>query len=190
VYPNNGFVLAGALCEKVTGKTYEALMFEEVFKPLGIATAGFGAPPMGNPQGHRKAMIGSGVAAIGVDVGADNPPPMSPAGRAHMSLPDLAKFALAHSEGHNGLRNEYLSQKMWQKLHTPPVKTANGNDYAYGWIARKDGTLWHNGSNTSWLAECAFDPSKNIAACACANLFDAGEAVSHMLALGLAKAAG
>jgi CubicO group peptidase (beta-lactamase class C family) len=189
VYPNNGYVLAGALCEKVTGKAYEALMFEEVFKPLEMGTAGFGAPPLGNPQGHRKALIGGRTMAIGVARDADNPSPMSPAGRAHMSLPDLAKFALIHSQGHNGLRNDYLRQDTWQKLHTPPIKTAAGNDYAYGWVARKDGTLWHNGSNTFWLAECAFDPAKNISACACANLFDSAQAVERMLAVGLAQAA-
>jgi CubicO group peptidase (beta-lactamase class C family) len=189
VYPNNGYVLAGALCEKVTGKAYETLMMEEVFTPLGITTAGFGAPPVGNPQGHRKAILGGRMLAVGIGDGADNPQAMAPAGRAHMTLPDLAKFGLAHSEGHQGLRNDYLSQETWRFLHTPPVRTPSGNDYAYGWIARPDGTLWHNGSNTYWLAELAFDPAKSIAACACANYASAEAAVGRVLAAGMAKAA-
>jgi CubicO group peptidase (beta-lactamase class C family) len=188
VYPNNGYVIAGAICEKVTGKVYEALMIEEVFGPLGMTSAGFGPPPIGNPQGHRKALLGSRFIATGVDADADNPVPMSPAGRAHMSLPDLAKFGLAHSEGHQGLRNSYLKRETWQFLHTPPVRTA-GNDYAYGWVARPDGTLWHNGSNTMWLAELAFDPARSIAACACANVANCEEAVGRILAAGLHGAA-
>jgi D-alanyl-D-alanine carboxypeptidase len=182
--------LAGALCEKVTGKAYEALMAEEVFGPLGMASAGFGPPSLGNPQGHRKGLMSGRLKAQGVDpTGADNPPPMSPAGRAHMTLPDLAMFGLAHSEGHRGLRNDYLKQETWQFLHTPPVRTPAGNDYAYGWIARPDGTLWHNGSNTMWLAELAFDPAKSRAACACGNAFDCEEAVSRILATGLHETA-
>jgi CubicO group peptidase (beta-lactamase class C family) len=107
-----------------------------------------------------------------------------------MTLPDLAKFGLAHSEGHQGLRNDYLSQASWQFLHTPPVRTPRGNDYAYGWIARPDGTLWHNGSNTYWLAELAFDPAKSVSACAASSLFSAEAAVGRVLATALAKGAG
>jgi CubicO group peptidase (beta-lactamase class C family) len=189
VYPNNGFVLAGALCEAVTGKAYEALMSEEVFAPLGMASAGFGPPPLGNPQGHRKALIGGRPLAIGVDSDADNPAAMAPAGRAHMSLPDLCKFGFAHSEGHQGLRNDYLSQETWRRLHTPPVRTPNGNNYAYGWIARRDGTVWHNGSNTYWLAELAFDPVKGFAGCSCASMAGTEPATGRLLATALAKAA-
>jgi CubicO group peptidase (beta-lactamase class C family) len=190
VYPNNGYVLAGALCETLMGKPYETLMQEEVFAPLGMTTAGFGAPPVGNPQGHRKALIGGRLIPIGADDMSDNPAPMSPAGRAHMSLSDLAKYGLAHSEGHQGLRNAYLSQATWQYLHTPPVRTSRGNDYAFGWVARRDGTLWHNGSNTFWLAELAFHPGKTYAACACASVASADSAVSRVLAAGLAQAKG
>jgi CubicO group peptidase (beta-lactamase class C family) len=190
VYPNNGYVLAGALCEAVTGKAYEALMSEEVFGPLGMTSAGFGPPSIGNPQGHRKALIGGRLMAIGTKEDADNPAPMGPAGRAHMSLPDLAKFGLAHSEGHQGLRNEYLSQDAWRYLHIPPVRTPRGNDYAFGWVARPDGTMWHNGSNTYWLAELAFDPTKTIAACAASNVASTETAVGRALAAALAKASG
>jgi CubicO group peptidase (beta-lactamase class C family) len=184
VYPNNGYILAGTLCEIVTGKAFEILITEEVFDPLGMTTAGFGVPPLGNPQGHRKAIIGGRLLAVD----SDNAAAMGPAGRAHMSMPDLAKYGLAHSEGHQGLRNDYLSQETWQFLHTPPVRTPSRNDYAYGWIARPDGTLWHNGSNTYWLAELAFDPAKSIAACACANYASAEAAVGRVLAAGMAQA--
>jgi CubicO group peptidase (beta-lactamase class C family) len=186
VYPNNGYVLAGTLCEKVTDKTYEILMDEEVFAPLGMASAGFGPPPLGNPQGHSKGLMGGRLKAQGVDpTGADNPPPMSPAGRAHMSLPDLAKFGLAHSEGNQGLRNDYLKRETWQFLHTPLPLKSGYNDYAFGWRVFEDGTLRHNGSNTMWLAELAFDPAKSRAACACGNAFDCEDAVGRVLATGL-----
>jgi CubicO group peptidase (beta-lactamase class C family) len=186
VYPNNGYVLVGALCESLIGKAYEALMMEEVFAPLGLNSAGFGPPPSGNPQGHRKAILGGRVIPVGIGVEGDNPSGMAPAGRAHMSLPDLAKFGLAHSLGHQGKKNGFLRQETWQYLHTPLVRTGSGNDYAFGWVLRNDGTLWHNGSNTYWLAELAFDPAKSVSACACANLAGTEAAVGRVLAAGLA----
>jgi CubicO group peptidase (beta-lactamase class C family) len=189
VYPNNGYVLAGALCEQVMDKAYEDLMREEVFVPLGMASAGFGPPPVGNPQGHRKALLGDKLVSVGVDEGADNPAAMGPAGRAHMSLVDLAKFGLIHAQGHNGLRNEYLRQETWQFLHTPPVRTTPSDNYAFGWVARPDGTFWHNGSNTYWLAELAFDPRAQKAACACANVASAEPGLKRVLAAGLAQTA-
>jgi CubicO group peptidase (beta-lactamase class C family) len=189
VYPNNGYVLAGALCEAVTGKNYEALMQEEVFAPLGITSAGFGPPTIGNPQGHRRALIGGRLLGVGVESAADNPAAMAPAGRAHMTLADLARFGLAHSEGHQGLKNDYLKQETWRFLHAPPRGTTPGSDYAFGWIVRSDGTLWHNGSNTYWLAELAFDPRNSLSACAGSNVAQADEAVGRVLGAALATGA-
>lgn len=191
VYPNNGYVLAGALCERLTGKTYETLMAEEVFGPLGLTSAGFGPPKLGNPQGHRKAVLGNRLVPVGVEEGADNPAAMSPAGRAHMTLTDLARFALAHSLGHQGLQTDYLRQETWRFLHTPPppleAGPETGNHYAFGWVKQRDGTLWHNGSNTYWYAEAAFNPSKSKAAAACANLAGTEAAVARVLDAGLAS---
>jgi CubicO group peptidase (beta-lactamase class C family) len=188
VYPNNGYVLAGALCEATTGKSYEQMMSEEVFGPLGMTSAGFGPPAIGNPEGHRRAMLGGRLIGVGVESGADNPAAMGPAGRAHMTLLDLAKFGLAHSEGHQGLNNAFLKQETWRYLHAPPMPSQTGEGYAFGWIVRPDQTLWHNGSNTYWLAELAFDPNKSVSAAACANVANSDEAVGRVLAAGMAQA--
>ncbi|MEY3233152.1 MAG: hypothetical protein RL230_423 [Pseudomonadota bacterium] len=184
VYPNNGYVLAGALCEAVTGKAYEDLMVEEVFKPLKLATAGFGPPGEGNPQGHRKALLGRRLMAVGFGAGADNPASMAPAGGVHISIPDLVAFGLAHSLGHQGQRTDYLKTETWRALHTPPPEA----NYAFGWVEREDGSLWHNGSNTFWLAELSFDPEKPVAIAAAANRFDAGEALGRVMAAASAEA--
>ena len=184
VYPNNGYVLAGALCEAVTGKAYEDLMVEEVFKPLNMASAGFGPPGAGNPQGHRKALLGGRLIGVGFDRGADNPASMAPAGGVHIAIGDLLTFGLAHSLGHQGQRNDYLKTEAGRYLHTPPPKA----NYALGWVKRPDGRLWHNGSNTYWLAELSFDPETPFAIAAIATRFDAGEALGRVMAAASAEA--
>src|SRR5262249_16279746 len=41
-HSNMGYTLAGAMLERVGGKTWEELVTERVFKPLGLTSAGFG----------------------------------------------------------------------------------------------------------------------------------------------------
>lgn len=187
VYPNNGFVLAGALCEARTGKAWETLMREEVFGPLGMSSAGFGPPPApdlskpANPVGHRPAMLGGRAIAHGAGPDADNPAALGPAGRAHMTLADLLAFGAAHLGGLNasgdGAPAGYLSRESWQRLHTP----GTGIDYAMGWLRRPDGASWHNGSNTLFYAELLVDPAQGTIAAAATNFAGAESAVVRVM---------
>jgi len=167
VYSNVGFTIAGHIAEHKTGKSWEALMRDEVFGPLDLQSAGFGAPqPRGDIapiRGHRGklSMDPSGL--------ADNSPIIGPAGTVHMSLQDLAKFGGAHL---NGLKGEttYLTQETFEILHA-----ANLNDYAMGWIEVEPKTLpaetifWHNGSNTMWYALLLAVPEENLVYALAAN---------------------
>src|SRR5438093_1398063 len=57
IYSNAGYSIAGYMAEKVTGKSWEDLMREKIFRPLGMTTAGFGAPGTraknDQPRGHQ-----------------------------------------------------------------------------------------------------------------------------------------
>jgi CubicO group peptidase (beta-lactamase class C family) len=55
-YSNVGYALAGLMAEQVCGKSWESLMQKRLFDPLGMASAGFGTPGIGEavtqPWGH------------------------------------------------------------------------------------------------------------------------------------------
>ena len=57
-YSNLGYVIAGAITEKVTGKSWEQAMRDEVFGPLGMTSVGFGGTgtpgQVDQPWGHYK----------------------------------------------------------------------------------------------------------------------------------------
>jgi CubicO group peptidase (beta-lactamase class C family) len=41
-YSNVGYVLAGAIAERITGQAWEELIAKTIFQPLGMTSAGFG----------------------------------------------------------------------------------------------------------------------------------------------------
>lgn len=97
-YSNGGTAIAGHMAEVARDMAWEELMQRRVFEPLGITSAGFGAPgSMGEvdqPRGHTEA----GIAIVPGPL-ADNPAAIGPAGTVHMSVPDWAKFIAMHLEG-------------------------------------------------------------------------------------------
>ena len=158
-YSNSGYIVAAAMLEAATGRSWEDLMKKEVFVALGLASAGFG-PPRGNtpdaqPRGHKNA---AGKDAP-VPPDADNPPALGPAGRIHMSLADMARYLNAHATRRSG----FLSKESYERLHAKPF----GGIYALGWVVTSPQGRWHNGSNTMWYAEVAFNLTNgNVAAVA------------------------
>jgi CubicO group peptidase (beta-lactamase class C family) len=162
-YSNVGYVIAGAMAEKVTGETWEELVKREVFEPLELAESGFGPPKSSDkgleqPRGHRNVLAGK----VSVDDKADNTPIMGPSATIHMTLGNLCTFAEEHLHGELG-KGKLLSEESFKWLHTPELSS-----YACGWL-RKEPTAdlpytvyWHNGSNTMWYALVVFIPEKKM----------------------------
>jgi D-alanyl-D-alanine carboxypeptidase len=163
-YSNLGFIIAGAIAEARTGKAWETLIREQIFEPLGIENAGFGAPGLSSridqPRGHTE-IKGALVALDPGSAEADNPAALGPAGTINISLKDWARFAQDQLEGESG-RGKLLKAASYQKLHT-----VVSHDYALGWGVLRDsnGTLQlltHTGSNGSWLADIRIMPQHNM----------------------------
>jgi CubicO group peptidase (beta-lactamase class C family) len=172
-YSNSGYVLAAAMLEAKLDAPWEAIIAERLFAPLGLASAGFGAPDPGPAPDSPQAPVGH-TASVGALIGAskrrrpvppgggrtDNPAVLAPAGGVHMSLGDLLAYLDAHR-----LKGPLLQAGSWTRLQSP----AFGGDYALGWFVKPDGALWHNGSNTLWYAEAVIDPGAGVSAAAAAN---------------------
>lgn len=155
-YSNSGYVVAGAMLEAATGDPWEVLVRREVFEPLGIRDAGFGAPNAGSVGAQPCGHIPGPEADQPVRLNGDNPVPLGPAGRVHMPLADMARYLSAHATR----RSDFLGAESWRRLHTPPF----GGEYALGWVIPEPGQWWHNGSNTMWYAEVTFDAEGRAAA--------------------------
>ena len=180
-YANGGYVIAGSMLEAATTSTWEQLMQDKLFEPLGM-TCGFGAPTAEAPWGHRP---GDPPTPISPGPAADNPPALGPAGTVHCDLESWARFVALHLRGATG-DTEVLSRETFERLHTPPAD-APGNSYAYGWIATTrdwaGGTaLTHSGSNGLWHATAWLAPRHGRAYLAITNTGDAHQQLDRRIA--------
>jgi len=160
LYSNLGYMVAGAMMEKITGQSWEVLLDNNVFNVLGMTNSGYGSPDSNNnlthPVGHQ--VQGSGWKAI-VQGNTDNPAVLGPAGTVHSSLGDMGEYIAAHLAGTQG--NDVvglLTGNEFTKLHTP----MDNSSYALGWGVTEN-TISHNGSNSMWLAYTLILPKKNLA---------------------------
>ncbi len=170
IYSNAGYTIAGAIAEKVTGKTYQELLHEKIFKPLNIASAGYGA--MGESgkisQPYQHNIVNGKPFPIEPSPMADNPPVLTPAGRLHLSLEDWAKFIMIHLDSKT---QKLLKPETLSRMQAPPRM----NEYAMGWIVVErqwaDGSaLTHAGSNTINFAVAWLAPKKNFAVLVVTNI--------------------
>jgi CubicO group peptidase (beta-lactamase class C family) len=172
VYSNAGFSIAGAMLEAITDRSYEELLTERLFNPLGMTSGGFRAPAsnghVDQPYGHTKSFFM--VSPADPEPKGDNPPAIAPAGAVHCSVLDFARYALLHL-GRADKGN--LTKKSLDKLH----ESIQGKDYGRGWVVTnrpwaKGRAITHAGSNTMFYAVIWIAPEREFAAVAMCNYGD------------------
>ncbi|WP_040400644.1 serine hydrolase domain-containing protein [Amorphus coralli] len=199
-YANLGYITAGAMLEEVSGYPWEQLITERIFDALELETAGLGGTAT---DGRYDAAIGHEVLADGTIVprpwgaSADAPSSLGPAGTAHMSILDFARWAAWNAGG--GKRGpaivspETLAEIQRAHVHTPhrenpPPGTPGDGDYGFGWgvvdFPGSDGPiLVHNGSNGMNIAKILVDRSKDLGIVVATNFptRDADRAAGYIL---------
>jgi len=176
LYSNAGYMIAGAIAERLGDDDWQALMRAQLFAPLHMTGVGFGMPgregEVAQPWGHVK------VGERQVPRFGDNPSPLGPAGTVHATLRDWAKFARLHL-GVAPKKDEQplLRDATLRVLHTPEA----GEDYALGWSVARRGwapgpILTHAGSNTMWYCVAWLAPEIDFAVLVTCNSGDGAAA--------------
>nr|WP_255698693.1 serine hydrolase domain-containing protein [Yoonia sp. I 8.24] len=160
-YSNIGYIFAAHVLEAVSGQSWEDLLRNRIVAPLGLASVGIGPPS--DLCGHRS-FLGLFRRPVAPDARmADNPPLFSPAGRMHLSIPDMliwGRFLLTAQRGETDLLEATSVQRM--------MDTGDG-DYGAGLmrfqIPGTDYVAWgHDGSNRLWYGLLALVPEKDAVA--------------------------
>jgi hypothetical protein len=124
-YNNSGYVLLGAIIEKVTGKTYEAYLREKIFEPLGMSQTYYGSASRIIP---RRAQGYDSVNAEFQNAEYLSMTIPYSAGSLLSTVDDLAKWDRA-IQG-TGLLSQASLAKWWKPF---PLANGDSTHYGYGW---------------------------------------------------------
>lgn len=166
-YSNSGYVLAGAIIEKVAGKPYGDVLRGEISGPLGLAHTGYSLtyPPAGYAQGYLSPGHPAGP-IIGSEANA--------AGGVFSNVDDMARFDRSFGAG------VILPPATVREAFTPQATCPSGgcldspsSGYAFAWLLdRLDGHryLYHPGLLQGYHASNVYMPDDDIAVVALSNV--------------------
>jgi CubicO group peptidase (beta-lactamase class C family) len=183
-YSNVGYTAAALMMERATGESWEELVRERLFDPLGLTEVGFGWPATPEspeqPRGHVRR--GGRVTAQPLDDSYTLPVVLWPAGAVNSSISDLARYAADHLKGLRG-EKALLPRAMYERLHR--TLRGDGEGFTLGWGVRKDprwGVVHYGaGSGGTFFVRIIIVPDLDAAIVVASNSGDAAAATRHVL---------
>lgn len=163
VYSNYGFMLLGAVIERVSGMSYDDYIATRVLAPAGMTATG-AAPEESAVPGRSVGYMRQNGALV------SNAPTLpyrgTPAGGWYSTVGDLARFAAAIRE------RKLLDSRHTTLLYTGKVQVTPSVQYAYGFIDHVvGGRRWvgHGGTAPGMSGELAFEPNGGYVAVTLSN---------------------
>jgi D-alanyl-D-alanine carboxypeptidase len=166
-YSNGSYACAAAVLEAVTGKSYEQLLVDRLFTPLGLkGTIGWpGQAVASAPYGHYF------FDDVFTPFEPNDPrsafrPALTPAGNVSMNVFEYTRYLTAHLSALRGKEFLGLAKASYERLH----KAIPGADFGYalGWATdgkdKQNQQLdYHYGSTDIFGCFALLQPSKNRA---------------------------
>ncbi len=151
-YSNSGYFLLGLVIEKVTGKPYELVVRELIFKPLGMTHSGFdfiNLPAQSRAFGYDTLTAGYYSPYPHFDSTVTYS-----AGAMYSTTADLYKWGQAVA------KRQLLSADSWKQAFTPKL-----NNYGYGWMTGNylnNQYVGHDGGYPGFMSSFVYYPDKDI----------------------------
>ena len=156
-YNNSGYLLLGAIIEKVSGMPYARFVEQRIFVPLGMTHTAY--------EGYERATAprAAGHTPAAGHYGASMPLSMTQpyaAGALVSTVDDLARWDAAVSSG------KLLKAASWQQAFTPYALPGEAkSSYGYGWITgnvRGVPVIAHGGSINGFQTYAMRVPSEKL----------------------------
>ena len=157
-YSNAGFMVLGAIIEKVTGQSYFDYVKENVFRRAGMSDTDFYEADRVTPNlaiGYTKQNRYLPVVAEWTNTLFISPVKGGPAGGVYSTVEDLLHFSIALQQ------NKLLSPKLTETVLTGKVGYTTTRKYAYGFandIVNGQRIIFHDGGANGISAEFDFYP--------------------------------
>lgn len=121
-YSNSGYVLLGAIIERISGLSYASFMAQHIFEPLGMTHTAY----EGHERGIAKRVEGYNRDRKAMPLSMTQP---YAAGALVSTVDDLARWNAAIAAG------KLLRPETWRQVFTPyTLKNGKTTSYAYGWL--------------------------------------------------------
>jgi len=166
-YTNMGYIVAGAMLERVFGTSFESAMSSQIFVPLGMSQAGWGPQATTGstiqPVAHRWQWNGSWAELENFDI----PPGNASSGTMHMSLASWGRFVrevLRAEAGTSTIAPAAIARQTTSAVIPINATTSYGMGWGIttaGWANGK--VLNHDGSNTGNHSLAVLAPLRNVA---------------------------
>jgi CubicO group peptidase (beta-lactamase class C family) len=166
-YSNYGFILLGAVIERVTGHSYYDYVQQHIYKPAGMTRTG--SLPENHAVPDRSIGYTKPAATTAWRPNTNTLPYRgTSAGGSYSTVEDLARFA------HALLSHKLLSPRSTELLITGKVTDAPGVRYAYGFEdardARGNGWVGHGGGAPGMNGDLKIYPKSGYVVAVLANL--------------------
>ena len=179
-YSNFGYMTVGHIVETLWNSTWDQLITEQIYEPFKFENAGLGCQvtlgEIDAPLPHVLNETDGSVKWYLAGPNCDNPVVVGPAGIAHMSILDFAKWASWNSG--QGKRPPYIvSPQMVAMMHQPVIEvdipnpepgTPRTGGYGLGWGEfhpswSSKPWIFHEGSNEKNVAQVWLDTDADVA---------------------------
>jgi CubicO group peptidase (beta-lactamase class C family) len=168
-YSNSGYILAGAIIEKVTGKGFGDVLREQITAPVGLPHTGYsdGDPPDGWAKGYLTA---------GKPAGHINGSQAYAAGGVYTTADDLTRWDRSFG-AHIVAPAATVKLAFTSQIDCPSggCLDSPSSGYAFGWLVdRLNGHrfLYHPGLLEGYHASNAYLPDDDIAVAVLSNVQD------------------
>ena len=152
VYNNAGYIVLGAIIERVTGKCFDAYVKEVVFKPAGMTdTDHFEVANL--PENHAVGYAFDEDSETYSLAASELPAKPLSDGGASTTTADLAKFWNALLSG-NLIGKKYVEQMFAKQSQSEPDEDGDVNSYGYG--------VWLMGAKGDKPAMMGYDAGANF----------------------------
>jgi D-alanyl-D-alanine carboxypeptidase len=167
VYSNYGFILLGALIERLSGQGYDDHVLARVLAPAGMTATGTAPEDSLVPGRAVGYMRQGGPSGPLVSNAPTLPYRGTPAGGGYSTVGDFARFAAAVRD------RRLLDSAHTALLYTGKVPVNPSVQYAYGFMDRvAGGRRWvgHGGGAPGMNGELAFEPNGGYVVVVLSNL--------------------
>lgn len=164
-YQNLMFVAAGEIVAKTSGKAWEKVVEDEIFKQLGMTNSNLSVPQTLQSKDFAKGYEYRSDTKQTRFLPMRTLSAIAPAGAINSSADDMAKWLLfLTNKGElNGKR--LISAQSFDEWTKPQMKIGGKTAYALGWFTgEKNGSkvIQHGGNIDGFSAQVAFYPEHNL----------------------------